>query len=936
MGRRRALLVATYEYNDTGLRRLTAPAQDAEALAAVLADPAVAGFDVQMLINEPTHRVGEAIADFYAASERDDLTLLYFSGHGLKDDNGRLYLAMKNTKRDSLRFSALPAHLVDEAVSESSSRQKILILDCCYSGAYAVQQFAKADSAVHTGAELGGRGRTVLTATDSTQYAFEGSTIHGDAAQSVFTRHVVEGLRSGAADLDADGDITVDELYSYVYDAVVAEQPGQRPKQFADVEGRTIIASNVRWTLPEQITTALDSPLPAIRETALQPLGQLLRANNELVRRTARARLERLLDDDSRALSAAAQALLDAPPAPAQQLPVAADRAQPARRPSGPTFGAAAKATASRWRATARRWRARLDPPQIVWQVVTPTLVAAGAAIAAALVGFQQQPWYLIAVATVLSCAVAAQIRFRSSAVAFTAGLAAPALAGAALVIGWLTHQVPGLGGLGALSTGFTVGAHAAWLTAGAIGWLMLLRTGELRRPPQMLLIALGAAAALLILVILTYDYHHNAGVARHLSIAPRSVYPAALGILAAELAIAGPLFGLRRPVLAGWILGGFAVWIGLLHSPSGFVSAQLALIALFVVWLVLGLVVMRTGRVQQETVTRSTRRWVIAAALLAPAVLGAAAVAAIPPALQSPLVLGLAISPNSEFLYAADYSNDRVVKISTTTRTEVGESLRVGDQPTRLLLSPDGARLYVANGGANSVSVIDTSAWQVVGGPIAVAPKPTNLALNTATQRLYVLSQQAETITEVDTATMKTVGGPLASGPTPSDLAISEKGDRLFVAGRDSATVAVIDVKTRQPARSPITVGAEPSDLAPGPDGSLYVIGSTTYAVINTNVEQSRPTPVTLPGRSQAAGLSSDGKRLFVLGTADDGDAIRVVNLGSREVVATLTDDMSLPTSLAVSADGQRIYVNRIYQSSILVLDTAGPKIIGTISLTT
>jgi hypothetical protein len=43
MGQRRALLVATYEYEDTGLRRLAAPERDVEALAEVLEDPAVAG-----------------------------------------------------------------------------------------------------------------------------------------------------------------------------------------------------------------------------------------------------------------------------------------------------------------------------------------------------------------------------------------------------------------------------------------------------------------------------------------------------------------------------------------------------------------------------------------------------------------------------------------------------------------------------------------------------------------------------------------------------------------------------------------------------------------------------------------------------------------------------------------------------------------------------
>ncbi|MEU4234992.1 hypothetical protein AB0F17_62890 [Nonomuraea sp. NPDC026600] len=55
----------------------------------------------------------------------------------------------------------------------------------------------------------------------------------------------MEGLRTGRADMDGDGDITLDELYGYVYDRVVAEMPQQRPKRQDNVKGRTVIARNV-------------------------------------------------------------------------------------------------------------------------------------------------------------------------------------------------------------------------------------------------------------------------------------------------------------------------------------------------------------------------------------------------------------------------------------------------------------------------------------------------------------------------------------------------------------------------------------------------------------------------------------------------------------------------------------------------------------------
>ncbi|MCX5262252.1 caspase family protein [Streptomyces canus] len=311
MGRRLALLIATYDYEDTGLRRLTAPAHDAEAFAAVLKDPDIAGFEVTTLINEPHHQVGAAIGDLYRDRRRDDLTLLYFTGHGLKDEDGRLYLATANTRRDSLLFTSLPAEQVDQAMSGCMSRQKVLILDCCYSGAFPAGRIAKGDTNVHALERFQGRGRTVLTASDATQYSFEGSQPRGEATQSVFTRYLVAGLRDGSADLDGDGNITLDELYSYVHDRVIDEMPQQRPKKQDNVEGRIVIARNINWTLPAYLSNALRSPIATDRLAALDGLAHLHRIGNNLVRQRINGEIQRLVDDDSRLVSAAAAAQIE-------------------------------------------------------------------------------------------------------------------------------------------------------------------------------------------------------------------------------------------------------------------------------------------------------------------------------------------------------------------------------------------------------------------------------------------------------------------------------------------------------------------------------------------------------------------------------------------------------------------------------------------------
>jgi hypothetical protein len=48
-GKRSTLIVASYDYQDPGLRLLRAPARDAEALARVLQDPEIGDFEVRTI-----------------------------------------------------------------------------------------------------------------------------------------------------------------------------------------------------------------------------------------------------------------------------------------------------------------------------------------------------------------------------------------------------------------------------------------------------------------------------------------------------------------------------------------------------------------------------------------------------------------------------------------------------------------------------------------------------------------------------------------------------------------------------------------------------------------------------------------------------------------------------------------------------------------------
>jgi uncharacterized caspase-like protein len=325
-GDRLALLIASWEYQDPAFSKLRAPGQDAERLARVLTDPEIGGFEVRTSLNRPTHEVGLSIEDFFTERGRDDLLLLYFSCHGVKHQSGRLYFATSTTRRDRLAATAVSSQFVKEQIDQSPCRRVLVLLDCCYSGAFASGLTAKSDQRVDLTEPFDGRGRVVLTASSSTEYAFEGQQLTKEnPAPSIFTSALIEGLETGAADRDQDGRISADELYEYVFDQVRERTPYQTPTQaVSSVQGKLYVARNrqpVRLPeLPAELRQAITNPLASIREAAIPVLQELTKGSDDAMAALARQTLQQLTDDDSRRVATAAANALKATPTPADMV----------------------------------------------------------------------------------------------------------------------------------------------------------------------------------------------------------------------------------------------------------------------------------------------------------------------------------------------------------------------------------------------------------------------------------------------------------------------------------------------------------------------------------------------------------------------------------------------------------------------------------------
>jgi hypothetical protein len=124
----------------------------------------------------------------------------------------------------------------------------------------------------------------VLTASRASEYSFEGKPLADSVVGSVFTTALLEGLRTGQADVNNDGYISVDEAYDYAFAQARAQGAPQTPQRWVyGAEGESIVLARSpagitvgAAPMPEALRAGLDSPYPEIRIGAVRVLQQWL------------------------------------------------------------------------------------------------------------------------------------------------------------------------------------------------------------------------------------------------------------------------------------------------------------------------------------------------------------------------------------------------------------------------------------------------------------------------------------------------------------------------------------------------------------------------------------------------------------------------------------------------------------------------------------
>lgn len=258
--KRYAILIGNQAYENSDFSPLNSPHADVDALDAVLRDETKGRFDsVEVLKEADREDALDAIEDALKAKGKNDLLLIYFSGHGKTNDDGDLYLAASNTDSNRLETRGISADQISKWLGRSSVDKTVLILDCCHAGAFA-QGFKSGDELqTKTDGYARAGGSYVLMACDAYELARDGA----DGALSFMTEHIVEGL-SGAADANGDGNITVDELTDYLDKQMSVGKKQTFNQACHDKRGEIILS----WARAEASVDQLEQARAIVRDWA--------------------------------------------------------------------------------------------------------------------------------------------------------------------------------------------------------------------------------------------------------------------------------------------------------------------------------------------------------------------------------------------------------------------------------------------------------------------------------------------------------------------------------------------------------------------------------------------------------------------------------------------------------------------------------------------
>ncbi len=238
----RGLFVGIDRYASPRVNWLSCARRDATALRALFVD--TLGGEARLLTDEEATRsaIEEQFNQLAANSDKDDLVVVAFSGHGTPTHE----LVTYDADLQNLATTCIPLETLTEWFSRIPARRLVCILDCCFSGGMgakvlqvdAIPRDVRSTDELLT--QLSGDGHLIFTASLATEEAWENQKLrHG-----LLTFYLLEALQ-GAEEVRTAGKISVYRLLEYVTQRVIDAAAHLGKPQHPTMRGR--IDGELTW-----------------------------------------------------------------------------------------------------------------------------------------------------------------------------------------------------------------------------------------------------------------------------------------------------------------------------------------------------------------------------------------------------------------------------------------------------------------------------------------------------------------------------------------------------------------------------------------------------------------------------------------------------------------------------------------------------------------
>ncbi|NEO87049.1 MAG: caspase family protein [Spirulina sp. SIO3F2] len=212
--RKIALLIGVSEYQEF-LVDLPGVINDIAAMKEILEDPEIGGFDdVEVLVNPERQSMKHSVVDLFLGCQKEDIIVFYFSGHAYRGSDPGLFLVASDTTSlldKAINFAtALSDVFIKELALKCRSEKIVFILDCSNSAAFMEDLISpETGQPVHKDF-MSKKNFAFLGSSGKFEVSFQ------DEYMSLFTRDLVDGIRTGKVNSNQGAYISVGDLIEFI------------------------------------------------------------------------------------------------------------------------------------------------------------------------------------------------------------------------------------------------------------------------------------------------------------------------------------------------------------------------------------------------------------------------------------------------------------------------------------------------------------------------------------------------------------------------------------------------------------------------------------------------------------------------------------------------------------------------------------------------